>query len=576
MFGGFGKNNKKKDESLSSLMTPENPPSSSSRGKGGGSSVTGFDPEGLERAAKAARDLDNSRNASAAIELIKTQELTKQHEHAAQRAQNDAYMEQMRQQNIQMEGEEARKTLEAQTTHERRRAEYQDELERKRQVDMLNAQKYMQEEQLKKQEEMVAKQEAERRKTAAYENELRTKTELAKAQAEADGRIRQERENHDLILEKVRLEAIEKRDTILKGIQDGGKLLSEGLASYMDDTDKLRNTALVVSGIALGIYTAKTSTKIAGRFIEARLGKPSLVRDTSRITLSSFTKHPIQNTKHLLGIGVKSEDALSGIILEESLDQKLRKIAVSTTNTKTNNAPFRHLLLHGPPGTGKTMFARGLAKHSGLEYAILTGGDIAPLGRDAVTELHKLFDWAKTSRKGLLLFVDEADAFLKSREGNQISEDQRNALNAFLYRTGTESRDFMMVYASNQPSQFDGAVMDRVDEMIEFDLPSVEERRKMIAMYIEKFLLNPPSASTKKVTTKDIGDEEIEYVVQNTDGFSGRAISKLAIAWQAAAYGTEGAVLDKDTFLKTVEDHKLSMKTKEGWLKMEAERMTQD
>ena len=72
MFGGFGKNNKKKDESLSSLMTPENPPSSSSRGKGGGSSVTGFDPEGLERAAKAARDLDNSRNASAAIELIKT------------------------------------------------------------------------------------------------------------------------------------------------------------------------------------------------------------------------------------------------------------------------------------------------------------------------------------------------------------------------------------------------------------------------------------------------------------------------------------------------------------------------
>lgn len=423
---------------------------------------------------------------------------------------------------------------------------------------------------------MVAKQEAERRKTAAYENELRTKTELAKAQAEADGRIRQERENHDLILEKVRLEAIEKRDTILKGIQDGGKLLSEGLASYMDDTDKLRNTALVVSGIALGIYTAKTSTKIGGRFIEARLGKPSLVRDTSRITLSSFTKHPIQNTKHLLGIGVKSEDALSGIILEESLDQKLRKIAVSTTNTKTNNAPFRHLLLHGPPGTGKTMFARGLAKHSGLEYAILTGGDIAPLGRDAVTELHKLFDWAKTSRKGLLLFVDEADAFLKSREGNQISEDQRNALNAFLYRTGTESRDFMMVYASNQPSQFDGAVMDRVDEMIEFDLPSVEERRKMIAMYIEKFLLNPPSASTKKVTTKDIGDEEIEYVVQNTDGFSGRAISKMAIAWQAAAYGTEGAVLDKDTFLKTVEDHKLSMKTKEGWLKMEAERMTQD
>lgn len=139
MFGGAGK--KKKEESLSSVMSPANPPSSSR----GNASVTGFDPEGLERAAKAARELDASRNASAAIELIKTQEATKQHEAAAKRAEMEAYAQQQRQQNIQAEAEEARKTLEAQTQHERHRAEYRDELERKRQVDMLNAQKYMQE-----------------------------------------------------------------------------------------------------------------------------------------------------------------------------------------------------------------------------------------------------------------------------------------------------------------------------------------------------------------------------------------------------------------------------------------------
>jgi len=166
------------------------------------------------------------------------------------------------------------------------------------------------------------------------------------------------------------------------------------------------------------------------------LGKPSLVRETSRVAASQLLKHPIASTQRLTGIGMKSQDALKGIVLEESLDSQLRKIAVSTAHTKKNKAPFRHLLLHGPPGTGKTMFAKGLAQHSGLEFAILTGGDIAPLGRDAVTEIHKLFEWAKTSRKGLLLFVDEADAFLQSRETTKISEDQRNALNAFLYRTG--------------------------------------------------------------------------------------------------------------------------------------------
>lgn len=217
------------------------------------------------------------------------------------------------------------------------------------------------------------------------------------------------------------------------------------------------------------------------------------------------------------------------------------------------------------------MFARGLAHHSGLDYAVLTGGDIAPLGRDAVTELHKLFDWAKTSRRGLLLFVDEADAFLQSRETARISEDQRNALNAFLFRTGTESDNFMMVYASNQPAQFDPAVMDRIDEMVGFDLPQEEERRSMIAMYIDKHLLKPPSWA-KKVTTEDIGDAEIEQVVKMTEGFSGRAISKLAIAWQAAAYGTEGAVLTKEAFFKTVENHKSSMLVKDEWLKQSEKR----
>lgn len=558
---------RKKPESLSQAIQPENAPASSKK-----SSVTGFDPEGLERAAKAARELDASRNAAAAVELIKTQELTKQHEAAAKRSEYEAYNQQLRAQNIEKEAQEARKTLDAQTQHERARAEYKDELERKRQVEILKAQQYMQEEQLKKQEEMVAKQEAMRRKTAEYEAELRTKTELAKVQAEAEGRIKQERLNHDLILEKVRLEASEKRDTVLKAIQDGGKLLGDGLSTFLDDKDKLRNTAILLTGVAAGIYTTKTGAGIAGRFIEARLGKPSLVRETSRLTVSNIVKHPLTSFKRTFGIGASPQDAMKGIVLEESLDSQLRKIAVSTAHTKKNRAPFRHLLLHGPPGTGKTMFARSLAHNSGLDFAILTGGDIAPLGRDAVTELHKLFDWAKTSRKGLLLFVDEADAFLQSRETNRISEDQRNALNAFLFRTGTESNEFMMVYASNQPSQFDEAVMDRIDEMVEFELPEAHERKKMITMYIEKYLLNPPGRWAKKVTTVDIGEEEIDRVVAETEGFSGRAISKLAIAWQASAYGTDGAILDQETFFRTVEHHKKGMMQKEEWIKHAYER----
>ena len=68
------------------------------------------------------------------------------------------------------------------------------------------------------------------------------------------------------------------------------------------------------------------------------------------------------------------------------------------------------------------MAAKRLAKTSGLDYAIMSGGDVAPLGGQAVTQLHDMFDWAERSRRGLLLFIDEADAFLSQRGQQQMSE----------------------------------------------------------------------------------------------------------------------------------------------------------
>jgi len=124
----------------------------------------------------------------------------------------------------------------------------------------------------------------------------------------------------------------------------------------------------------------------------------------------------------------------------------------------------------------------------------------------------------------------------------------------------------MMVYASNQPSQFDEAILDRIDEMVSFELPGLDERRKMIAMYFEHYLLNPLNKWLKKVHIVDIGEDDIEQVAKITAGFSGRAISKLVVAWQAAAYGTDGTILNQETLYKTVEIQKKSMVQKDDWI----------
>lgn len=139
------------------------------------------------------------------------------------------------------------------------------------------------------------------------------------------------------------------------------------------------------------------------------------------------------------------------------------------------------------------MAAKRLARTSGLDYAIMSGGDVAPLGGKAVTQLHELFNWAERSPRGLLLFIDEADAFLGKR-GEGMSEGLRGALNALLFRTGDQSRDFAVVLATNRPGDLDAAVLDRMDEALEFPLPGERERLDILRLYLDKYIAKAGTA----------------------------------------------------------------------------------
>ena len=236
---------------------------------------------------------------------------------------------------------------------------------------------------------------------------------------------------------------------------------------------------------------------------------------------------------------------------------------------------YRNLMFHGPPGTGKTMFAKKLAMHSDMDYAVMTGGDVAPMGRDGVTAVHKLFDWAQTSRKGLILFVDEADAFLRKRSSETISEDLRSTLNAFLYRTGDQSDKFMMVLASNTPEQLDWAINDRLDEVVEFALPGLEERERLVRLYFDKYVLQPTLGEGRG---RKLSIEEMDYqllcseVAGVTDGMSGREIAKLGVAWQAGGYCSEDGVVRKAMILEKVKEAQVAHTQKMAWLSDEENR----
>lgn len=68
-----------------------------------------------------------------------------------------------------------------------------------------------------------------------------------------------------------------------------------------------------LSMLAGGVYTARMGISIIGQYIELRLGKPSLVRQTSRLTAGQLVKHPIQTVKRITR---PKEDILKGVVLQ--------------------------------------------------------------------------------------------------------------------------------------------------------------------------------------------------------------------------------------------------------------------
>jgi len=526
------------------LQPPPPPPPAGGSGGGGDKPKdkwSNFDPTGLERAANAAKELDKSRHAKEALDLARMQEQSTQMEHQSKMKEYEAAVEQLKGDQMRIQAEERRKTLNEETKQHQARAQYQDKLARQRYEDQLRQQQALNEENLRKQEESVHKQEAMRKATIEHEMELRHKNELLRIEAETKARARVERENADIIREQIRLKAAEHRQTVLESIKTAGAVFGEGFRAFVSDWDKVTATVAGLTLLAVGVYTARNATAVAGRYIEARLGKPSLVRETSRFTVAEAIKHPVKTVKRLKS---KPQDALEGVVLSPTLEERVRDIAIATRNTRQNHGLYRNILMYGPPGTGKTLFAKKLAMHSGMDYAIMTGGDVAPMGRDGVTAMHKVFDWANTNRRGLLLFVDEADAFLRKRSTEKISEDLRATLNAFLYRTGEQSNKFMLVLASNQPEQFDWAINDRIDEIVNFALPGPEERERLVRLYFDRYVLEPATGGRQrmKLAQFDYG-KKCSEIAKRTEGMSGREISKLGVAWQAAAYSSEDGVL---------------------------------
>ncbi|GLT87237.1 hypothetical protein SLE2022_053310 [Rubroshorea leprosula] len=543
----------------------------------------GFDPEPLERGAKAADEINRSGQAKKVFEIMKKQEETRQAEFAAKAAEFKAMQSQAESERQRVIYDEQKKLAQHQAQVKSQMAHYEDELARKRMQAENEYQRARNQELVKLQEESAVRLEqtrrateeqiqAQKRQTEREKAEIERETIRVRAIAEAEGRAHEaklaEEVNRRMLVDRANAE----REKWVAAINSTFDHIGGGLRAILTDQNKLIVVVGGITALAGGIYTTREGARVIWSYVDRILGQPSLIRESSR------GKYPwsgfFSRTKSFLSRGGHEGSSLTNgngfgdVILHPSLQQRIKQLASATANTKAHQAPFRNMLFYGPPGTGKTMAARELAHKSGLDYALMTGGDIAPLGPQAVTKIHQLFDWAKKSKRGLLLFIDEADAFLCERNKTYMSEAQRSALNALLFRTGDQSKDIVLALATNRPGDLDSAVADRIDEVLEFPLPGEDERFKLLKLYLDKYIAQAGSRKSgllqnlfkrqpQKIEIKGLTDDILREAAAKSEGFSGREIAKLMAAVQAAVYGSEKCVLDPNLFREVV-DYKVA------------------
>lgn len=196
---------------------------------------------------------------------------------------------------------------------------------------------------------------------------------------------------------------------------------------------------------------------------------------------------------------VKPRRKLDDMAGMAELKQQLREFASHFEHYGKRNrqiSDVNGLLLGGPPGNGKTVFAEALAGELGFGFLKVGVKDLASQWiNETPTRIAEAFAEAVTHAP-CVLFLDEIDAVARDRGGNaqnQHGEDIK-AVNALLQEIDNARRhQVVLVAASNFVDRLDQALVrpGRFDVKIEIPLPDVEARAGILSAMLEKVGLKP-------------------------------------------------------------------------------------
>ncbi len=188
---------------------------------------------------------------------------------------------------------------------------------------------------------------------------------------------------------------------------------------------------------------------------------------------------------------------------------------------KVGIEPPNGLLLHGPPGTGKTMLAKAVARNTNAAFIRVIGSELVQkyIGEGA-RMVRELFEMAQEKTPSII-FIDEIDAIAARRMESATSGDrevQRTLMQLLAEMDGFDTRgNVKIIAATNRLDILDPAILrpGRFDRMVEVPIPDIEGRRRILEIHVQKLNL--------------AGEIDLDSIAAKTDGNSGADLSAIAM-----------------------------------------------
>lgn len=263
-----------------------------------------------------------------------------------------------------------------------------------------------------------------------------------------------------------------------------GRHLRELLAAYRDGDD------LAFRRAALNLIDAEEANRHVQlaqdlRGLLAADGSHSSNRRRPGVQTPRVPEPPVDRESNLPLADVRHSDLrLADLVLTAELHERLADLADEVLQWPMLDAAGvprrRRLLLHGPPGCGKTSVATALA--GDLEWPLVTvrvDSVVSSFLGETASNLRRLFEFADGG--AFVVLLDEFDSLGKSRDDPSDHGELRRVVNAVLQFLDRYHGASLIVASTNHEDVLDPALWRRFDEVLRVDLPSVEQIESLLA-----------------------------------------------------------------------------------------------